>query len=153
MFPKSLAFALCTVPLALSATETLQVGLGDATTIRLPADAAQIVVGSPAIADVTLQSPRQLVLFGKYPGGTRLQVTDSRNQLLFDRRIIVTATSADGVTLRYGTGKNWVMGGTNAALECGSTTCSPAIPVPTDSPVKSGSAALTAPASPALAPK
>ena len=131
---------------AAGATESIEVPLGGALPVPLKQAAHQVVVGNPAIADVTVQSARNLTLFGKYPGGTTLMVTDAAGKLILDAVVVVTAGSSEAVTLRYGTAKTWVPGGTTAVVECGRERCSPAMALPTDTPYKSGAAPAAAPA-------
>ena len=88
-----------------------------------------MVVGNPAVADVTMQSPHTLVLFGKYPGGTSLLVTDHAGKAILNTSVMVTAIDAEGVTIRYGTGKNWSPGGAVATAACGPERCAPATPL------------------------
>lgn len=120
----------------LMAAETIEVALGGAQQVQLRQAARQVVVGNPAIADITMQSPRSLTIFGKYPGGTSLAVMDGGGHVVLDLAVVVTPSSATGVTVRYGTGKSWVPGGTVAAAECSRERCSPALVLPSDSPYK-----------------
>lgn len=132
------------------AAESIEVSLGGALPVPLRQAAHQVVIGNPAIADVTVQSARNLTLFGKYPGGTTLMVLDAGGNLILDAVVVVTAGSSEAVTVRYGTSKTWVPGGTSAVVECGRDRCSPAMALPTDTPYKSGAAPAPA-ASPAAA--
>ena len=133
------------------AGETTTVAMGNAILLPLSDSAAQVVVGNPAVADVSLQSPHVLALFGKYPGGTSLLVTDHAGRTILKTSILVTAADADGVTIRYGTGKTWTPGGTVAAVACGAGRCAPTTPVPAQPSAPSGGSGLAAVAS-ALAP-
>lgn len=112
------------------ASNATVVGMGQALPLSLPRDASHVVLGNPAIADVTLQSPRDMVLFGKYPGGTTLLVTDQAGKPILRTSILVTAADSNGVTIHYGTGKTWVPGGTVTAAACGGGRCAPAAALP-----------------------
>ncbi len=54
----------------------VDVTIDEARLIRLDADAAQIIVGNPAIADATVQSARLLVITGKSYGATNIIALD-----------------------------------------------------------------------------
>lgn len=115
---------------AAMASESTSVGMGQARSISLPRNAARVVIGNPAIADVTLQSPRDLVLFGKYPGGTTLLVADQDGKAIINTSILVTAAGDGGVTVHYGAGRTWTPGGTVSVVACGAAHCAPAMPLP-----------------------
>jgi Pilus formation protein N terminal region len=120
------------------AAENIEVSLGGAELIQLPQSAHQVVIGNPAIADVSMQSARSLSVFGKYPGGTTLAVMDGSGAVILDAIIVVTAGSSEAVTVRYGTGKSWVPGGITSVVECSRERCAPAMALPTDTPYKAG---------------
>jgi hypothetical protein len=145
LFATTLFTALAPAALAADSTD---IALGGAALLHLPGNAARVVVGNPAIADITLQSPRSLAVFGKYPGGTTLLVTDQAGKVILQTNLVVTASGADGVTIRYGTGRNWVPGGSVASAECGRGVCSPVILLPSDSVYKANSGAAAPPAAP-----
>lgn len=62
-----------------------------------------IVVGNPSIADVTVKSSRELVLFGKMPGSTSLAFFDKEGAPLRQLTIRVQNPTANVVTLQAGT--------------------------------------------------
>jgi Flp pilus assembly secretin CpaC len=77
--------------------------IDEATLIRLDADAAQLIVGNPAIADVSAQSPRLLVITGKSYGATNLIALDSEGREIFNARLGVREGDKRQVTLYKGT--------------------------------------------------
>lgn len=77
--------------------------IDEATLIRLDADAAQLIVGNPAIADVSAQSPRLLVVTGKSYGATNLIALDSEGREIFNARLGVREGDKRQVTLYKGT--------------------------------------------------
>lgn len=119
------------------AGESLVVPLGGSVTVPLDQPARQVVVGNPAIADITMQNSRSLTLFGKYPGGTTLAIIDGGGKVVLDANVVVTAGGDNAVTVRYGTGKTWQPGGVIAVVECASDRCSPPMALPTETPYKS----------------
>jgi hypothetical protein len=77
--------------------------IDEATLIRLGTDAAQLIVGNPAIADVSAQSPRLLVVTGKSYGATNLIALDSEGREIFNARLGVREGNKRQVTLYKGT--------------------------------------------------
>ncbi len=133
------------------AGESVVVPLGGAVTVPLKQAARQVVVGNPAIADVTVQGARSLTLFGKYPGGTTLSVIDGGGKVVFDATVVVSAGGGNAVTVRYGTGKTWQPGGVSTVVECAPERCSPPMALPSETPYKSGSGPAPAAAPPSAA--
>jgi len=83
----------------------VDVKIDQARLVRLEHDAAQIIVGNPAIADVAAQDARLLVVTGKSYGITNLIVLDeSRNEVL-SARLAVTESDTSRVTLYRGTAR------------------------------------------------
>ena len=105
------------------ADETLDVPLGHASIIHLSSSPSQVIIGNPAIADVTVQSSRTLAVFGKYPGGTTLTILDNKGNALMETSVMVTSSAAGGVTVHYG-------------MACATDRCSGATNIPSDSPYK-----------------
>lgn len=136
-----LAGLLWAAPLAVQAAEALEVPLGGATLLPLRGTARSVVVGNPAIADVTVDGPRSITVFGKAPGGTTLSVLDAGGGVLVQRQVVVLAGGDTSVTLRYGTGKTWVPGGATAIVDCGVTACAPANTLSAESPYKAKTSA------------
>ncbi|WP_170937339.1 MULTISPECIES: pilus assembly protein N-terminal domain-containing protein [Rhodomicrobium] len=81
----------------------LDVSIDEARLIRLEADAAQIIVGNPAIADVAVQNPRLLVVTGKSYGATNLIALDGAGQEILAARFGVREGDARQVTVYKGT--------------------------------------------------
>lgn len=72
--------------------------------IRLPGDAAAVVVGNPGIADATLYDARTLFVTGKVFGRTNLIVLDAAGRVLFTTDLVVT--QADEGLVQVFTGSN-----------------------------------------------
>jgi len=96
-----LAFTLALAPAAALAT-SLGVPLDQAAYVTLTAPAHNVILGNPAIADVSVSDPRHLVVTGKGKGVTNLIVTDAAGRTIFDRQIVVGAGSGDRVLLING---------------------------------------------------
>jgi Flp pilus assembly secretin CpaC len=82
---------------------SVDVIVDEARLIRLDADAAQIVVGNPAIADVTAQDARLLVVTGKSYGTTNIIALDARGKEILSARFSVREGDVRQVTLYNGT--------------------------------------------------
>ncbi|OIQ97898.1 hypothetical protein GALL_200800 [mine drainage metagenome] len=135
-FAAALLAALSLAPAA-RASGMISVPLAGARLLTVPGQPAQVVVGDPAVADVTVQSRHRLVLFGRHVGGTTLMVLDRQGRLLLRANVMVAAADDGGVVIHYGSGgKSWVPGGLTAVAECGPGGCGPAVPVDPQPPAK-----------------
>ena len=70
--------------------------------LSLPRPAAEIIVGNPVIADVSVQSGNLLVITGKSFGITNLIALDAKRQIIFDRRILVKRDDVRVINLQRG---------------------------------------------------
>jgi hypothetical protein len=73
--------------------------------VRLKRDTTQIIVGNPAIADVSAQDSRLLVITGKSYGTTNLIALDADGGEIFSARLAVREGEARQVTLYRGTSR------------------------------------------------
>jgi Flp pilus assembly secretin CpaC len=71
--------------------------------VKLDRPAAEIVVGNPSIADVSVQSGKVLVLTGKSFGETNLIVLDGDGKIIISKRLIVSEPRTGLVTIYRGT--------------------------------------------------
>lgn len=91
-------------PVAASDETTLvSVNANMARVLRLSAPAATVIIGNPAVADVTIQDPQTLVLTGKSFGRTNMIILDSRGDPIADTVVEVTQLVSDTVTVFMGT--------------------------------------------------
>ncbi len=67
--------------------------------LRLPRPVAEIIIGNPSIADVTVQANTLLVVTGKTFGVTNLIVLDSERKIIQEQRIIVERDESRVVNL------------------------------------------------------
>lgn len=102
--------------LAQSSAAPLTVGAGQAARISLNAPVRDLVVGDPAVADVSLVNDRTLVILAKKVGSTTIMAFDARGQALADRQVVVSDIPVGGVVVQRGPA--------TAAYACGAT-CSP----------------------------
>lgn len=68
--------------------------------IKVPA--GQIVVGNPAIADVTVRDKTRLLLFGKSPGLTNIFIFDEEGGTVENLKIRVKTSSSEMLTVHRG---------------------------------------------------
>jgi len=70
--------------------------------LPLSRPAAEIIIGNPAIADVSVQSANLLVITGKSFGITNMIALDAKRQVIFERRILVKRDDVRVVNLQRG---------------------------------------------------
>ena len=87
---------------ATAAKNDVEVIIDEATLVRLDRPAAEIVVGNPSIADVSVQSGKVLVVTGKSFGETNLIVMDADGKVVVNRTLIVQEPRTGFVTLYKG---------------------------------------------------
>jgi len=90
---------------ALSASRDVVVLIDQATMLGLERPAAEIVVGNPSIADVSIQDSKALVLTGKSFGETNLIVLDAQRKVIINRRVVVSEPRTGYVTVYHGTNR------------------------------------------------
>jgi Flp pilus assembly secretin CpaC len=87
---------------AVAASNGVTVLVDQATLVRLERPAAEIVVGNPSIADVSVQSSKLLVVTGKSFGETNLIVMDADGKVVANRQLIVQEPRTGFVTMYRG---------------------------------------------------
>ncbi len=70
--------------------------------LRLPRPAAEIIVGNPSIADVSVQGSNLLVITGKSFGITNIISLDADRNIIQDQRVLVQRDEARVVNLQKG---------------------------------------------------
>ncbi|MGL5115408.1 MAG: pilus assembly protein N-terminal domain-containing protein [Beijerinckiaceae bacterium] len=96
------AVALCATTAAAFASDTIALTLDRATIIRAPEKTSMVVVGNPAIADVTVQKNGVMVLTGKNFGETNLLALDDQGKLISESWLRVEAMGRNRVTVYRG---------------------------------------------------
>ncbi|MEO1252373.1 MAG: pilus assembly protein N-terminal domain-containing protein, partial [Pseudomonadota bacterium] len=71
---------------------------------QLERPASNIVIGNPAIADVTVQDSENILLFGKAPGMTNIVITDDAGKTI-ENMIIRVRSSSDMLTYFRGSSR------------------------------------------------
>lgn len=72
---------------------------------RIDAPAHTVIVGNPAIADVTMYDRQTVVVTGKLYGSTNLVILDAKGEPIIDEVITVSASSSDVVTVMRNTAR------------------------------------------------
>jgi Flp pilus assembly secretin CpaC len=85
------------------AVEDLIVNYDQSQLVKLARPAAEIIVGNPSIADVTVQSGNLLVVTGKTFGITNMIILDAQRNVILDQRILVKRDEQKVVNLNRGT--------------------------------------------------
>jgi len=73
--------------------------------LRLPRPVAEIILGNPTIADVSVQSKQLLVITGKSFGFTNMILLDSEKNVIQENRVIVVRDQSRIITLHRGIGR------------------------------------------------
>lgn len=87
--------AALTFAAAPALAQSIDVPIDQSRRITLPGVAADIAVGNPAIADVTVMDGRNLLVTGKGYGVTNVLALDRNGRAIFERMVVVSAP-ADG---------------------------------------------------------
>ena len=81
---------------------TVTVNANMARVLRINAPAATVIIGNPAVADVTIQDPQTLILTGKSYGRTNLIILDANGDPIADTIVEVAQLPSDTVTVYMG---------------------------------------------------
>lgn len=102
------------------AEDRLDVNWREARVVKLSKAATSIIIGDPTVADVTLDDPTTLVVFGKAPGETNIVVLSGSDGLLFDWPLVVSPLTAHHVTVLNATSD---IAPTEVLYSCGNERC------------------------------
>lgn len=101
----SLVVAVTTLAVAAPAiAQSLPIRIDQAARLGLSGTARDVIIGNPAVADVTVIDGRNLIVTGKGYGITNLLVLDGRGRTILDRQIIVSASDEGRITMYRGPG-------------------------------------------------
>lgn len=82
--------------------QSLPVRIDEAARVALSAPARDVVVGNPAVADITIIDARNLLVTGRGYGVTNLVVLDGAGRTILDRQIVVSASDQGRVSFYRG---------------------------------------------------
>lgn len=100
--PGPIAAFLALVAAGAAHAQSLPVRIDEAARVALPAPARDVVIGNPAVADVTIIDGRNLLIMGRGYGVTNLVVLDAGGRTILDRQIVVSASDAGRVSFYRG---------------------------------------------------
>ena len=95
--------ALVAATVGAAHAEDLIVKYDQSQLLRLPRPASEIIIGNPAIADVSVQAGNLLVVTGKTFGITNIIALDADRNVIQDQRILVRRDEVKVVNLQRGT--------------------------------------------------
>lgn len=73
--------------------------------LRLAKPARRVIIGNSAIADVNLETPTLVYLFGKAPGETSLIVLGDDDRTILSRPVVVTSETERAVSVHVPSGE------------------------------------------------
>lgn len=88
-----------------AAASEFKVPMNETKPLHLSVPAATVMVGNPAIADVSVESTKLIYVMGRNYGTTNLVALDADGKTIVDMKLSVTAQGASAVTLTRGTGQ------------------------------------------------
>lgn len=91
------------VPLAPARAQDLIVKYDQSQLLRMPRPVAEIIIGNPTIADVTVHSNNLLVITGKTFGITNVIALDAERNIIQDQRVMVIREESKVVNVQKGT--------------------------------------------------
>jgi Flp pilus assembly secretin CpaC len=100
-FAVSIAAVLAATPWP-AAAQAMSVPMSETRPLSLGGSAADVLIGDPAIADVTVIDHHHLLVHGKGFGRTNLVVMDARGRTIFSAPIVVGAGDDDRVSVFRG---------------------------------------------------
>lgn len=98
----SLALAAATMDAPTASANDLIVKYDQSQLLRLPRPAAEIIIGNPTIADVSVQGGNLLVVTGKSFGITNIISLDADRNIIQDQRVLVQRDDTRVVNLQKG---------------------------------------------------
>lgn len=87
------ALGIGLLPQQASAADKIEVELDNAKLLKLPPGTETLVIGNPAIADVTVQRNQVMVVTAKNFGSTNMIALDAKGAIVSESRIVVTVSS------------------------------------------------------------
>lgn len=104
---------------AASQSRAVSVEIDRSARVALRAPAASVIVGNPAIADVTVVDANTLFVTGKGYGVTEIVAVDPIGRTVFQSQVVVTAGANNSVRV-------W-RGGQATEMACAGSSCAPSI--------------------------
>lgn len=102
IFAASATLAAFVIDISAARANDLIVKYDQSQLLRLPRPAAEIIIGNPSIADVSVQGGNLLVVTGKSFGITNIISLDAERNIIQDQRVLVQRDDARVVNLQKG---------------------------------------------------
>jgi len=131
--------AAMAVSSAAAMADGLNLNWREARVVKLAKPATSVVVGDPTVADVTLDTPDTVIIFGKTPGETNILVLAGNQELLLDWPVVVSPVTARHVSILNATAGT---SPTEVLYACGTERCTRVLS-PTDVSFSSSSSSST----------
>jgi Flp pilus assembly secretin CpaC len=131
--------AAMAVASAAAMADGLNLNWREARVVKLAKPATSVVIGDPTVADVTLDTPDTLIIFGKTPGETNMVVLSGDQELLLDWPVIVSPVTARHVSIVNATSQD---APAEVLYACGGERCTRVLS-PTDVQFSSSSRSAT----------
>ena len=100
-----LPFAVALLVAGSARAQSLTVPLDHAERLRVGGAAANVVVGNPAVADVTVVDSHTLYVLGRGYGSTGLDITDAEGRTLYAGDVTVVRPASSVSIYRNGDGR------------------------------------------------
>ena len=100
-----------------AAAEEIWLTIDQVRPFEIERPAGQIVVGNPAIADLTVQDKTRVLLYGKAPGLTNMYIFDDEGAVIDNLMVRVRSSTADMLTMHRGAMRTTY----NCSLQCDAT--------------------------------
>lgn len=88
--------------LASPASAAVVARIDEATALTLPGSAANVVVGNPAVADVSIIDRRRIAILGRTYGTTNIMAFDATGRMIYNGLVTVTSPSAGHISMFRG---------------------------------------------------
>jgi len=124
---------------AAAVADGLNLNWREARVVKLAKPATSVVIGDPTVADVTLDTPDTLIIFGKTPGETNMLVLSGDQELLLDWPVTVSPVTARHVSIVNATSEG---APAEVLYACGTERCTRVLS-PTDVQFSSSSRSAT----------
>jgi hypothetical protein len=131
--------AAMAVASAAAMADGLNLNWREARIVKLAKPATSVVIGDPTVADVTLDTPDTLIIFGKTPGVTNMMVLSGNQELLLDWPVVVSPVTSRHVSIVNAMGTE---APSEVLYACGTERCTRVLS-PTDVEFSSSSSSAT----------
>jgi hypothetical protein len=118
-----LAFALFAAPSPANA-EGITINVDEVRIVELTRPIAQVIIGNPAIADVSVQNRKSLIFTGKSAGHTNVILLDENDRQILNEKVYVDTANERGLVMMQ-------RGGVRSTYQCG-TVCNASVAIGDD---------------------